>query len=143
MKIDERMLELLYRSFDDDLSASERAELETALAESEDLRKENARIAGMRKALAASGAKGFGYMFTERVMRRIEAERAGSEERSGSEEPLDLPVGQLGLTPSPPPQAADRSTQPPLTAQKRFPGGHGRHLPLPRSQRLVQHWLLR
>ena len=80
MKIDERILELLYRSFDDDLSGSELAELEAALAVSEDLRKEKEEIASMRKTVSASGAKGFGYMFTERVMKRIEADRAGSSE---------------------------------------------------------------
>jgi len=84
MKIDERILELLYRSFDDDLSGAELAELETALAASEDLRKQKEEIASMRKTVSESGAEGFGYMFTERVMRRIEAERAGAMERAGA-----------------------------------------------------------
>jgi len=84
MKIDERILELLYRSFDDDLSGAELAELEAALAVSEDLRKEKEEIASMRKTVSASGAKGFGYMFAERVMKRIEAERAGSAEPAGT-----------------------------------------------------------
>jgi hypothetical protein len=80
MKIDERILELLYRSFDDDLSGAELAELEAALAVSEDLRKEKEKIVSMRRTVSESGAKGFGYMFAERVMRRIEAERAGATE---------------------------------------------------------------
>jgi hypothetical protein len=84
MKIDEKILELLYRSFDDDLSGAELAELEAALAVSEDLRREKEKIASMREAVSASGAKGFGYVFAERVMRRIEAERAGSVERAAS-----------------------------------------------------------
>ncbi len=78
MKINERILELLYRSFDDGLAAPERAELEAALAASEDLRRQKEEIAHMRSAVSASGAGGFGYMFTERVMKRIEAERASS-----------------------------------------------------------------
>jgi hypothetical protein len=78
MKIDKRILELLYRSFDDDLSGAELAELEAALAVSEDLIKQKKQIASMRKEVSASGAAGFGYMFAERVMRRIEAERSGS-----------------------------------------------------------------
>ena len=84
MKIDERILELLYRSFDDDLSGAEVAELEVALAVSEDLRREKEEIASMRKTVASSGAEGFGYMFAERVMKRIEAERVGSVERAGA-----------------------------------------------------------
>ena len=82
MKIDERILELLYRSFDDDLPGRELAQLEAALAVSEDLRRAKEEIASMRETVAASGAAGFGYMFTERVMKRIEAERSGS---SGAE----------------------------------------------------------
>jgi hypothetical protein len=78
MKIDERILELLYRSFDDDLSGSELADLEAALAVSEDLRREKDKIASVRETVAAGGAEGFGYMFTERVMKRIEAERTSS-----------------------------------------------------------------
>jgi len=82
MKIDERILELLYRSFDDDLSSSDLAELESALVVSEDLRKEKEQIASMREEVAASASAGFGYMFTERVMKRIRKERARS---SGAE----------------------------------------------------------
>jgi hypothetical protein len=113
MKIDERMLELLYRSFDDDLSASEKAELDAALAESEDLRRENAKIAGMRKAIASSGAEGFGYMFAERVMRRIEAERAGAFERAGSAERAGSTerAGSVELAGRP---AAEKETAPSL-----------------------------
>lgn len=76
MKIDERILELLYRSFDDDLTAAEVSELEAALATSQDLRKKKEEIASLREAVSASGAEGFGYMFTDRVMKRIRSERA-------------------------------------------------------------------
>ena len=88
MKIDERILELLYRSFDDDLSGAELAELEAALAASEDLRRQRDEIASMRRTVSESGAEGFGYMFAERVMRRIEAQRGGAVERAGESEAL-------------------------------------------------------
>ncbi len=39
----------------------------------------------MREAVSASGATGFGYMFTERVMKRIKAERTRS---SGAEKEI-------------------------------------------------------
>jgi hypothetical protein len=106
MKIDERILELLYRSFDDDLSGAELAELEAALAASEDLRKQREEIASMRKAVSDSGAEGFGYMFAEKVMRRIEAERAGvaervgSVERAGSAELAGRPAAEKEAAPS-------------------------------------------
>ena len=68
---DRKMLELLYRSFDEDLTGAERAALDDALAASGELRAEKERIASMRKAIAAGRATGFGYMFAERVMKRI------------------------------------------------------------------------
>jgi hypothetical protein len=78
MKIDKKIMELLYRSFDDDLSDRELAQLEAALAASEELRTQKTEIASMRKAVADSGAAGFGYMFAEGVMRRVEGECSGS-----------------------------------------------------------------
>jgi hypothetical protein len=77
--LDRRILELLYRSFDEGLSGEERTTLDAALAGSEELRLERERIASMREAVAASGASGFGYMFPERVMKRVRSEQAGRE----------------------------------------------------------------
>lgn len=69
--MNEKTLGLLYRSFDGGLSAKEEVELREALAASQDLRNEKARIETMRQAVAASGADGFRPFFAERVMRRV------------------------------------------------------------------------
>jgi anti-sigma factor RsiW len=69
--MNDRMLELLYRSFDERLSAAEEGELREALAESEDLRREWKRIEAMRNMVSASGAATFKPFFPERVMRRV------------------------------------------------------------------------
>jgi hypothetical protein len=75
--MNDEMLELLYRSFDEELTAEQSKVLEDALAVSEDLRKEKSRIAAMRKMVAESGMDSFRPFFAERVMRRIEDLRGG------------------------------------------------------------------
>jgi anti-sigma factor RsiW len=69
--MNERMLELLLRSFDEELSAEEGKELREALAASEALRHEKSRIEKMRKMVSESGADTFRPFFAERVMRRV------------------------------------------------------------------------
>jgi anti-sigma factor RsiW len=71
--MDRKILKLLYRSFDDELTEKERARLEKAVKESDDLRKEKDRILAQREALAESAAPSFRSLFPERVMRRIES----------------------------------------------------------------------
>jgi anti-sigma factor RsiW len=73
----EKTLELLYRSFDEELSAGEATELREALAASQELRHEKARIEKMRQAVAVCGADGFRPFFAERVMRRVADLREG------------------------------------------------------------------
>jgi anti-sigma factor RsiW len=71
--MDRKILKLLYRSFDDELTEKERARLEKAVKESDDLRKEKDRILAQREALAESAAPSFSPLFPERVMCRIES----------------------------------------------------------------------
>jgi anti-sigma factor RsiW len=100
MKIDKGILELLYRSFDDDLTDRERAKLEKALASSEALKVERERIASMREAVSASRASGFGYMFTERVMKRVRSADLADETTPAFFESLSRvfrPVAIAGL----------------------------------------------
>jgi anti-sigma factor RsiW len=63
--------ELLYRSFDGELSKQERRQLKDALADSPELREERERIAAMRDSIASSAARSFRPFFAERVMHRI------------------------------------------------------------------------
>jgi len=72
--LDRKMLELLYCSFDRRLTDEEREKLDAALASSKELRAERERIASMRRDISASKASGFGYMFAERVMKRVRSE---------------------------------------------------------------------
>jgi anti-sigma factor RsiW len=76
--MNERILELLYRSFDGELTAGEGRELREALAVSEALRHEKDRIEAMRKMVSASGRGTFKPFFAERVMRRVAGLREGS-----------------------------------------------------------------
>jgi anti-sigma factor RsiW len=76
--MNERILELLYRSFDGALADDEERELRDALAASEDLRREKSRIEAMRQMVAASGKDAFRPFFAERVMRRVTELREGS-----------------------------------------------------------------
>lgn len=71
--IDKKILDLLYRSFDDDLEEKEQNQLAEALKDSEDLRKEKERIEAQRRAVSDSAAQSFKPFFAERVMSRIHA----------------------------------------------------------------------
>ena len=76
--MNERILELLYRSFDEELTAGEGGRLREALAASEALRHEKDRIETMRKMVSASGRDTFKPFFAERVMRQVAGLREGS-----------------------------------------------------------------
>jgi hypothetical protein len=69
--MNERILELLYRSYDDDLTAEEQRELRDALAASGALRLEKDRVEALRRMVSESGVVGFTPFFAERVMRRL------------------------------------------------------------------------
>jgi hypothetical protein len=75
--MNERILDLLYRSFDEELTPQEAKDLREALAASETLRGEKRRIEAMRKMVATSGQDTFKPFFAERVMRRVVEVREG------------------------------------------------------------------
>ncbi len=78
--MNKRILELLYRSLDGDLTADEGKELREALEASEALRREKGMIEAMRKMVSASGTETFKPFFADRVMRRVKGLR---ESRNG------------------------------------------------------------
>jgi len=70
------LIKLLYRSFDETLTQCEQLQLDDALAQSRELRDERDRIAQMRSTISNSSAPSFQPFFAEKVMRRIrEADR--------------------------------------------------------------------
>jgi hypothetical protein len=69
--MNKKIIELLYRSFDDELSQTERKQLDEALLKSKDLREEKSRITQMRTAISNSGQLSFKPFFAEKVIRRI------------------------------------------------------------------------
>lgn len=66
-----KIRELLYRSFDMELSSKQKNRLNRALQESEELRREKATIAAQRESLKKSGAVSFSPSFSGKVMERI------------------------------------------------------------------------
>jgi anti-sigma factor RsiW len=77
--MNDRMLELLYRSFDNKLSALEQAMLDKTLAESAELQAEQARVLKMRATLAGHSRQSFSLGFAERVMGQIEKDVKASD----------------------------------------------------------------
>lgn len=73
--MDQKVLELLYRSFDGQLTPAEQERLDEALRHSQPLREEKEKIAAMRQAVSGSAAQSFQPFFAERVVQRIQAER--------------------------------------------------------------------
>ena len=71
--MNKKILKLLYRSFDTELSEKSQKRLDDALERSNELRMERARALAQRQALAKSGTQSFGPFFAERVMGRIES----------------------------------------------------------------------
>ncbi len=71
--MDQKALELLYRSFDAPLTPEEQRQLREALEKSRELRQEQEEIATMRRAVSQNTVPGFEPFFAERVMRRIRA----------------------------------------------------------------------
>jgi len=70
--MNERMMNLLYRSFDEKLPPGEEEILSQALVSDEALRAEKARIEEMRGLLRDKTVRSFDPFFPARVMRRIE-----------------------------------------------------------------------
>ena len=72
--MNKKILELLYCSFDDELTQNEKELLEKALSKSEKLRQEKNNIAAMRATISKGTSQSFHPFFTEKVMRRIHEE---------------------------------------------------------------------
>jgi len=70
----DKLLDLLIRSLDHDLSEEDQVKLENALADSKDLRKEKEQLIRMRKLIATQNLQ-FDHSFTQRVMSRINQEK--------------------------------------------------------------------
>ncbi len=73
-------LNLLLRSFDGDLSQNERAELETALQNSPELREEKKSLEAVRGMIASGAVRKFKPFFAARLMQRIQSETAQRED---------------------------------------------------------------
>jgi len=73
--MNDKILELLYRSFDDELSPEERKQLDEALQNSQGLRAEKAKISNMRATITNSAEKSFGSNFADGVMSRVHAQK--------------------------------------------------------------------
>jgi hypothetical protein len=77
--MNKKIVKLLYRSFDDELSQAEQQQLDQALLESKNLREEKGRIAQMRTAISDSGEESFKPFFAEKVIRRIKEAKHAQE----------------------------------------------------------------
>ncbi len=73
--MEKRMLELLYRSLDGELSPDERKDLDAALAGSPGLRREREDLIAMRGVVTDGAVRSFGPFFAERVMSTIRSAR--------------------------------------------------------------------
>ncbi|MEE8376870.1 MAG: hypothetical protein V3R45_00735 [Candidatus Aminicenantaceae bacterium] len=72
-KTHKKVLKLLYRSFDTDLSEREQQRLDEALEQSKDLREERELILSRRQVVADSAVKSFRPYFADRVISQIAA----------------------------------------------------------------------
>lgn len=70
----DELLDLLYRSYDGDLTAEEQSRLREGLASSPDLRAEKERLEQLRGAIKSGATESFEPFFAERVMQRLEVE---------------------------------------------------------------------
>jgi hypothetical protein len=79
--MDDKMLELLYRSLDIKLNQNEQNILDTALTNSDELRAHKEAILKMRSSLKNDAPQKFGHLFADRVMQKIEKlEQKSSDE---------------------------------------------------------------
>ena len=80
----EEMVNLLIRSFDENLSEGERAKLNQALTESAKLRDEKKRLSEMRLLVSETAERKFKPFFSTRVLRRINESQTEQEDFFGS-----------------------------------------------------------
>jgi hypothetical protein len=77
--MNEEMLNLLIRSFDENLSEVERTSLDKALAGSPELREEKKQLFEMRQMIGETAERKFKPFFSSRVMHRIEESQTEQE----------------------------------------------------------------
>ena len=82
--MNEEMLNLLIRSFDENLSEVERTSLDKALAGSPELREEKKQLSEMRQMIGETAERKFKPFFSARVMRHIEDSQSEQEDFFGS-----------------------------------------------------------
>ncbi|MBN2411464.1 hypothetical protein JXQ31_07210 [candidate division KSB1 bacterium] len=70
--MNKKILDLLYRSFENTLTPRQRELLDSTLERSEELRQEQARTTAARQIITENSRVSFKPFFTERVMRRIQ-----------------------------------------------------------------------
>ncbi len=75
-----KILDLLYKSLDSELTARENQELNRALLESQELRDEKQKIAKTREAIYKTKAKSFKPFFAERVINEMRARRSNQNQ---------------------------------------------------------------
>ncbi len=69
--MDENILELLYCSFDSKLSQDEQIKLNHALEKSKELQSHKEEMLKIRNSLRSDNPQKFGYLFADRVMKKI------------------------------------------------------------------------
>jgi len=79
--MNDKLLELLYKSFDSSLTSKEREILKKGLSESAALRGEKDKLELIRERLADSKQDSFNPFFAERVMNRIRTNRKQQEQQ--------------------------------------------------------------
>lgn len=82
--MNDRMPNLLYRSFDQTLSREEQQALSQAFSASPQLLEEQKRLAEMRQLIKSGAVRSFKPFFATRVMHRIKRQAGESEEFIGS-----------------------------------------------------------
>ena len=80
--MDEKTRNLLYRSFDEDLTPEEKKGLIEALENSFELKQEKEQIVQLRKNIKEGKASSFKPFFAERVLNRIQASGKNREEET-------------------------------------------------------------
>jgi hypothetical protein len=83
--MDKKLKDLLYRSFDSELSPEEKRILEQALTQSDELRREKEIIASLRSDIQSCKETSFNPNFVDRVMEKIHSK----EQRDESEQLFD------------------------------------------------------
>jgi len=81
--MNKKILKLLYRSLDTDLSEKDQKRLDDALKKSGELRMEKEQALAQRRAISKSGTQSFKPFFVERVMRQIQS--LGPTKKNGFE----------------------------------------------------------